>query len=97
MTHMLLVGKIKAGAFGLNKYSSKTLGRVEQKRKPIDTKLDTVGAILMKLDEFPPNEKFSDCGPSCQKSCDSIENTPPPHTSCPTDCDRGCFCNEGFI
>ncbi|GBO13487.1 hypothetical protein AVEN_22619-1, partial [Araneus ventricosus] len=42
----------------------------------------------------PPNEKFSDCGPSCQKSCDTIKNPP---KSCATVCDKGCFCNEGFI
>ncbi|KAG8198795.1 hypothetical protein JTE90_007099 [Oedothorax gibbosus] len=40
------------------------------------------------------NEEYSECGPSCEQTCDEYRND---YLDCPEECAKGCFCKEGFV
>lgn len=42
------------------------------------------------------NEHFRDCGASCQPTCANYQNTPS-HCNGRYQCQRGCFCNYGYV
>ena len=46
--------------------------------------------------ECAENEHYRTCGPNCEPTCDTYQNTPI-YCIKYANCKRGCFCNYGFV